>query len=50
VLGSVEESLLGRRLDGFLDWTLSIDILKAVFSGKNIGFESSACSLHDLWI
>ena len=45
LLGSV-----GWRLDGFLDWTLSIDILKAVFSGKDVGLESTACSLHDLRI
>ena len=50
VLSSIEESLLSRRTDGFADWTLSIDILKAVFTGKYVGLESSACSLHDLWI
>ena len=50
VLSPFDESLLGRRLDGLLNWTSPIDILKAVFFGKDVGLESSACSLHDLRI
>jgi len=34
VIGSVEESLLGRRLDGFLDWTSSVDILEPYSSAR----------------
>jgi hypothetical protein len=44
VIGSVEESLLGRRLDGFLDWTSSVDILEAVSFRKDVGLESSVVS------
>ena len=50
VLGSVEESFLDERLDGSLDWASSIDILKVVFFGKDVGLEGSPCSLHDLWV